>query len=69
MLIRPTSPVSTDNIQNKCSFRTVLCKLLAKRARFGQVKMYGPTDYSINYDSNTLERSRRFWKTTVIGQA
>lgn len=56
MLIRPTSPISTDNIQKTCSFRTVLSKFFAKSARFGQVKMYGPADRAVNYDSNILEQ-------------
>ena len=56
MLIRPTSPISTDNIQNTCSFRTVLSTFFEKSARFGQVKMYGPADHALNYDSNILEQ-------------
>ena len=55
-LIRPTSNVSTDNIQKTCSFRTVLSKFFEKSARFGQVKMYGPADHAVNYDSNKLEQ-------------
>lgn len=55
-LTRPTSPISTDNIQKTCSFRTVLSKFFAKSARFGQVKMYGPADHAVNYDSNILEQ-------------
>lgn len=55
-LIRPTSNVSTDNIQKTCSFRTVLSKFVAKSARFCQVKMHGPADHAVNYNSNILEQ-------------